>query len=45
MPGRQNNEFQSEFADIQFQILNGDISADDGMARLQDIMADLLADG
>ena len=45
MPGRQNNEFQSQFADIQFQILNGDVSPEDGLAKMAEIMADLLADG
>ncbi|WP_405117525.1 extracellular solute-binding protein (plasmid) [Phaeobacter sp. BS23] len=45
MPGRQNNEFQSQFADIQFQIINGDLTPEEGMVKLQDVMADLLADG
>ena len=45
MPGRQNNEFQSVFADIQFQVLSGDISVEEGVQKMQDIMVELLADG
>lgn len=44
MPGRQNNEFQSVFADIQFQVLSGDISVEEGVAKMQQAMVELLAD-
>ncbi|MGL4236771.1 extracellular solute-binding protein [Tabrizicola sp.] len=45
IPGNENTEFQSRFGDIQFEILNGDVSAADGIARLQDALADLMPDG
>jgi len=41
LPGKANNEFQSNFGDIQYEILTGATSAQDGMKRLTGIMDDL----
>ncbi|MBN8954492.1 MULTISPECIES: extracellular solute-binding protein [unclassified Rhizobium] len=41
LPGKANNEFQSNFGDTQYEILTGATSAQDGMKRLAGIMDDL----
>ncbi|MDE1994015.1 MAG: extracellular solute-binding protein [Rhizobiaceae bacterium] len=41
LPGKANNEFQSNFGDVQYEILTGATSAADGMKRLAGIMNDL----
>ncbi|MCV0349323.1 MAG: ABC transporter substrate-binding protein [Nitratireductor sp.] len=41
LPGRANNEFQSNFGDIQHQILTGAVEPQEGMSRLADIMNEL----
>ncbi|MGI3164398.1 extracellular solute-binding protein [Pseudooceanicola sp. 200-1SW] len=42
LPGRANTEFQTEFSDLQFRVLSGDLSPEEGAAQLQDVTADLL---
>jgi ABC-type glycerol-3-phosphate transport system substrate-binding protein len=44
IPGPQNTEFQSRFADLQFEILSGDVSPEDGITRLHEILAELMSD-
>ena len=43
LPGTANNEFQSNFGDIQYEILTGATSPADGLDRLVTIMNDLNA--
>lgn len=43
LPGKANNEFQSAFADTQYNILTGAVSAQDGMKKLADTMNGLVS--
>ncbi|MBS7702038.1 extracellular solute-binding protein [Chelatococcus asaccharovorans] len=43
LPGRANNEFQSNFGDIQHEILTGATSPQDGLNRLAALMNELNA--
>jgi ABC-type glycerol-3-phosphate transport system substrate-binding protein len=45
LEGNGNTELQSRFADLQFEILNGDLSPEEGVARLQDVLAELMQNG
>ncbi len=44
MPGRANTEFHNVFGDIQFSVLNGSVSPEQGAADLNARMKELLAD-
>lgn len=43
MPGRANTEFHTVFGDVQFRVLNGSLSPEQGAKELNDRMQDLLS--